>query len=155
MRAHQKSLFIMATFRASARQHTSSSFWTLKFHVKASWENAECACPCEHGHFTLVVCWSSRSVFDVPCFCIPFWRRRGLLKIVHARGAIPNEMGPTRCRAKEEEFIQNRTRARARFLTRWRKRRRRRRRRRSSESYTRAGAIPNEEEESNLINLKR
>ena len=26
-------------------------------------------------------------------------RRRSLLRIIHARGAIPNEMGPTRCRA--------------------------------------------------------
>ena len=26
-------------------------------------------------------------------------RRRSLLRIVHERGAIPNEMGPTRCRA--------------------------------------------------------
>jgi hypothetical protein len=26
-------------------------------------------------------------------------RRRGLVRIVHARVAIPNEMGPTRCRA--------------------------------------------------------
>ena len=28
-------------------------------------------------------------------------RRRSLLRIVHARGAIPNEMGPTRCRATQ------------------------------------------------------
>jgi hypothetical protein len=26
-------------------------------------------------------------------------RRRSLFRIIHARGAIPNEMGPTRCRA--------------------------------------------------------
>ena len=27
-------------------------------------------------------------------------RRRSLFRIVHARGAIPNEMGPTPCRAR-------------------------------------------------------
>jgi hypothetical protein len=30
-------------------------------------------------------------------------RRRSLLRIVHARGAIPNEMGSARCRATKEE----------------------------------------------------
>ena len=46
-------------------------------------------------------------------------RRTSLLRIVHARGAIPNEMGPTRLsREEEEEFIQNRTR-KAPFLMRW------------------------------------
>jgi hypothetical protein len=29
-------------------------------------------------------------------------RRRSLLRIVHARGAIPNEMGPTRWERKRE-----------------------------------------------------
>ena len=53
-------------------------------------------------------------------------RRKSLLRIVHARGAIPNEMGPAPCRTtpaftnqptrpnQEEEVIQNRTRTRRR-----------------------------------------
>jgi hypothetical protein len=31
---------------------------------------------------------------------VEWWRRRrSLLRIVHARGSIPDEVGPTRCRA--------------------------------------------------------
>ena len=59
-------------------------------------------------------------------------RRRSLLRIVHARGVIPNEMGPTSWRRRRRipnemgptswrrrrRLIQNRTRAGARFLTR-------------------------------------
>ena len=30
-------------------------------------------------------------------------RRRSLLRIIHARGAIPNEMGPTQEEEEEEE----------------------------------------------------
>ena len=32
-------------------------------------------------------------------------RRRSLLRIVHARGAIPNEMGPTRCLARLKSVL--------------------------------------------------
>jgi hypothetical protein len=43
-------------------------------------------------------------------------RRRSLLRIIHARGAIPNEMGPTRCRATPAL----RRRRRSLFRRRWR-----------------------------------
>ena len=103
-------------------------------------------------------------------------RRRNLFRIVHARGAIPNEMGPTHCRGKpalinqeeEEELTTSGN---------WRGKHNslscgaRRRTRRSlipavtgEASTTRAGGgrrrrsfkeHAQEEEERNLINLKR
>ena len=60
----------------------------------------------------IIMIWPIQSLLTQSTRCVhqyPCWgeeerrrrrrRRRSLFRIAHARGAIPNEMGPTRCRA--------------------------------------------------------
>ena len=49
-------------------------------------------------------------------------RRRSLIRIVHARGAIPHEVGPARCRATPEECTTS-DNWRSQLAVAWRRRR--------------------------------